>query len=67
MDEYGMFDIDPLYDISNLKIISPLLQTQATDKTEDNSEENIRKDIIPPVEQETEVSDDKKKIVKIEL
>jgi len=67
MDEYGMFEIEPLNDSSNLKIISPPFQTQAIDKTEDNSKENIRKDTIPPVEQETEISDDKKKIVKIDL
>lgn len=67
IDEYGMFEIDPLYDSSDLKIVSPPFQTQAIDKTKDNSEENIRKDTISPVEQETEVSDDKKKIVKIEL
>lgn len=67
VDEYGMFEIEPLNDSSNLKISNPPFQTQAIDKTEDSSKENIRKDIIPPVEQETEVSDDKKKIVKIEL
>lgn len=67
MDEYGIFEIEPLYDYSNLKSFTPPFQTQDIEKSKDNSEENIRKDTIPPVEQETEVSDDKKKIVKIEL
>jgi len=66
MDEYGIFNIKPLYDIENLKINTPF-QTQVLDKTEQYSEENKKKDTIPPVEPETEVSNDKKKMVKIEL
>jgi len=66
MDEYGMFNIKPLYDTENIKNSAPF-QTQTIDKTEEYSEENIKKDTIPPVEQETEVTDEKKKIVKIEL
>ena len=67
MDEYGMFNIKSLYDLENIKISTPF-QTQILDKTEKYSEENIKKkDTIPPVGQETEVADDKKKMVKIEL
>lgn len=67
MDEYGMFNIKPLNDIENPKINTPL-QKEVLDKTEQYSEENMKeKDTIPSVEHETEVSDDKKKIVKIEL
>jgi len=66
MDEYGIFNIKPLYDIENIKINTPF-QTQMLDTTEQYSEENNKKDTIPPVEKETEVSNDKKKMVKIEL
>jgi len=66
MDEYGMFNIKPLYDTENVKTNDPF-QTQMLDKTEQYSEENKKKDTIPSVDQETEVSNDKKKVVKIEL
>lgn len=66
MDEYGMFNIKPLYDTENIKTNNPF-QTQMLDKTEQYSEENKNKDTIPSVDQETEVSNDKKKMVKIEL
>jgi len=67
MDEYGMFNINSLNDIENKKINTPF-QTQVVDKTEQNSDENMeKKDTIPSVDHDTEVSDDKKKIVKIEL
>jgi len=49
-----------------MKINTPF-QTQMLDKTEQYSEENKKKDTILSVEQETEVSNDKKKMMKIEL
>jgi len=67
MDEYGMFNTKPHYNIENEKISTPL-QTQILDKTEQYSEDSIKnKNTVPPVEEDTEVSDDKKKVVKIEL
>lgn len=66
MDEYGIFNIKPLSDTENIKTNNPF-QTQMLDKTEQYSEENKKKDTIPSIDQETEVSNDKKKIVKIEL
>lgn len=67
MDEYGMFNIKPFYEIENEKNGAQFL-SQIDDITEQYSEENIsNEDTTPPAEQVTEISDDKKKIGKIEL
>lgn len=75
MDEYGIFTVKPRSYINEKSSSSS--KTEPEDKTEKSVEDRIQvkvynlhvkvKDTVPPVEQDTEVSKDKKNTGKIEL
>lgn len=65
MDEYGIFNIESNSDIKDEPSI--LLKPQTEDTTELHFEEDTQKTNTVSVEQETEVTNDKKKMGKIEL
>lgn len=63
MDEYGIFNIKPRSTIPSEK-----LKPQFEDNVQQHYEENVqKKDSITDIDQETEKSDDSKKMGKIEL
>lgn len=65
MDEYGIFTLDSRSDIKDEP--SSLSKPQAEDTTELHFEEDTQKTNTVSVEQETEVTDGKKKMGKTEL
>lgn len=64
MDEYGIFNIKSH---SNIKDEPSILSKQVEDTLEIHFEEDAQKTNKVSAEQETEVTDDKKKMGKIEL
>lgn len=65
MDEYGIFKLESHSNIKDEP--SNLSKPQTEDTTELHFEKDTQKTNTVSVEQETEVTDDKKKIGKIEL
>lgn len=67
MDEYGIFNLKPRYNIKNEKI-RITSEKEEEEKLKQHIEEHVlRKQVFPPVEPEAEESDEKKKTGKIEL
>lgn len=64
MDEYGIFNIKSHFNVKNEDSSSS--KTLFHDKTEQHLEEEVQKNTVI-IEQEPEITEDKKKLGKIEL